>query len=258
MERPAQNKHALQWRGTEGLFHMFGQDLADLAELINTTIAGEPSIVFKRHAGVSLTSLRTPDYGCEALAYCALVGFDANSGSEYTLDTEASFGGYGPRHSSAFYWTVGLRGGCEGVEIPVACWQQALCTIVPMPLACGRLSFGHGHGLPVPRWPFSWSRLSRVCGHVIPYDRQGQIGERQETQILKFNSPTPYTLSLQCPSNRKFSQLSYEPGCSRELWCRKCATWLWNKYVLIFSKTLFYTHTQRHTAAAGTKSYKTM
>ena len=149
-------------------------------------------------------------------------------------------------------------GGGWGGEIPVACWQQALCTIVPMPLACGRLSFGHGHGLPVPWWPFSWSGLSWVRGHVIPYDRQGQIGEWQKTQILKFNSPTPYTLSLQCPSNRKFSQLSYEPGCSRELWCRKCATWLWNKYVLIFSKTLFYTHIQRHTAAAGTKSYKTM
>ena len=151
-------------------------------------------------------------------------------------------------------YEVDVRGG----EIPVACWQQALCTIVPMSLACGRLSFGHGHGLPVPWWPFSWSGLSWVRGHVIPYDRQGQIGEWQKTQILKFNSPTPYTFSLQCPSNRKFSQLSYEPGCSRELWCRKCATWLWNKYVLIFSKTLFYTHIQRHTAAAGTKSYKTM
>ena len=58
---------------------------------------------------------------------------------------------------------------------------------------------------------------------MIPYHWQGQIGERQETQILKFNSP-PYTLSLQCPSNSKFSQLSYEPGCSRELWSRKCST----------------------------------
>ena len=140
-----------------------------------------------------------------------------------------------------------------GGEIPVACWQQALCTIVPMPLACGRLSFGHGHGLPVPWWPFSWSGLSWVRGHVIPYDRQGQIGEWQKTQILKFNSPTPYTLSLQCPSNRKFSQLSYESGCSRELWCRKCATWLWNKYVLIFSKTLFYTHIHKTYCCCGHK-----
>ena len=81
------------------------------------------------------------------------------------------------------------------------------------------------------------------------------IGERQEAQILNFNAP-PYTLSLWCPSYNKFSQLSYEPGCSRELWCRKCATWLWNKYVLIFSKTLFYTHIQRHTDASGTKCYQ--
>ena len=83
------------------------------------------------------------------------------------------------------------------------------------------------------------------------------IVERKEAQILKFNAP-PYTLTLSYPSYSKFSQLSYEPGCSRELWCRKCATWLWNKYVLIFSKTLFHTHIQRHTAAAGTKCYKTM
>ena len=68
----------------------------------------------------------------------------------------------------------------------------------------------------------------------------------------------PYTLSLSCPSYSKFSQLSYEPGCSHELRCRKCATWLWNKYVFSFSKTLFYTHIQRYTAAAGTKCYKTM
>ena len=70
--------------------------------------------------------------------------------------------------------------------------------------------------------------------------------------------PPPYTLSLSCPSYSKFYQLSYEPGCKRELWCRKCATGLWNKYILIFSKTLFYTHIQRHTAAAGTKCYKTI
>ena len=49
----------------------------------------------------------------------------------------------------------------------------------------------------------------------------------------------PYTLSLWWPSYRKFSQLSYEPGCSHELWCRKCATWLWNKYVLFFLKLYF-------------------
>ena len=62
---------------------------------------------------------------------------------------------------------------------------------------------------------------------------------RKRTQIVKFNSPLPYTLSLQCPSYNKFSQLLYEPGCSRELWCRKCATWLWNKYVLFFLKVYF-------------------
>ena len=50
-------------------------------------------------------------------------------------------------------------------------------------------------------------------------------------------------------------QLSYELGCSHELGCRKCATWLLNRYVLFFSKTF---HIQRNTAAAGTKCYKTM
>ena len=48
-----------------------------------------------------------------------------------------------------------------------------------------------------------------------------------------------YTLSLYWPSYSKFSHLSYEPGCSHELWCRKCATWLWNKYVLFFIKLYF-------------------
>ena len=99
------------------------------------------------------------------------------------------------------------------------------------------------------------SPLRVDCGCISDL---GVIGERQEAQILKFNAPPPYTLSLSYSSYSKFSQLSYEHGCSRELWCRKCATWLWNKYVLIFSKTLFYTHIQRHTALAGTKCYKTM
>ena len=82
------------------------------------------------------------------------------------------------------------------------------------------------------------------------------LGERRKTRIQKFNSH-PYTLSLPCLSYSKFSQLSYEPGCSRELWCRECATCLRNKYVLIFSKSLFYTHIQRYTAV-GTKCHKTM
>ena len=38
-------------------------------------------------------------------------------------------------------------------------------------------------------------------------------GKQQDNQIMKFNSH-PYTLSLQYPSYSKFSQLSYESGCS--------------------------------------------
>ena len=58
-------------------------------------------------------------------------------------------------------------------------------------------------------------------------------------------------------THSKFSQLSYELfKCAYEPF--KCATWLYNKYVLIFSKTLFYTHIQRYTAVAGTKCYQTM
>ena len=59
------------------------------------------------------------------------------------------------------------------------------------------------------------------------------LSEGRETQILKFNSPPPhpppphptppYTLSLRSPSYSKLSQLSYEPSCSHELWCTKCA-----------------------------------
>ena len=64
--------------GSEGLFHTFVPNQADLAELINTAIVGGPSIVFKRHAEVGLTSVRMPDYGAEVLLCPALVGFDAN------------------------------------------------------------------------------------------------------------------------------------------------------------------------------------
>ena len=43
--------------------------------------------------------------------------------------------------------------------------------------------------------------------------------KQQDTQIMKFNSH-PYTLSLQYPSDSKFSQLLYESGCSHAFWCR--------------------------------------
>ena len=39
-----------------------------------------------------------------------------------------------------------------------------------------------------------------------------------------------------------FSQLSNELGCSHELWCRKCATWLWSKYVFFFFFKLYSIH----------------
>ena len=81
--------------------------------------------------------------------------------------------------------------------------------------------------LPRIKLKKTWTRqpaptISKHSAHSTPL-----LGERQEAQILK-------------------------------LWCRKCAAWLWNKYVLFFSKTLFHTHNQIHTAAAGTKCYKTM
>ena len=95
----------------------------------------------------------------------------------------------------------------------------------------------------------------KTWGCQLPDFSQTVLGERQPPKsalFKEFNTPLPYTLSLQCSAYSKLSQLSYEPGCSRELWCRKCATQLWNTYVLNFSKTLFYTHIQRHTATAGT------
>ena len=102
---------------------------------------------------------------------------------------------------------------------------------------------------------------------------------------MKFSSH-PYTLSLQCLSYSKFSQFSYESDSSRAFWCRECATWHWNEYVLILLNLILYTYpnrkskdyvygiwvckalgiwkgyyrvkNQRYTAAAGTKSCKTM
>ena len=66
-------------------------------------------------------------------------------------------------------------------------------------------------------------------------------GKQQDTQIVKFNSH-PYTLSLQYPSYSKFSQLSYVSGCSHAFWCRECATWHWNKYVLFLLNFISYTY----------------
>ena len=75
---------------------------------------------------------------------------------------------------------------------------------------------------------------------------------------MKFNSH-PYTLSLQYPSYSKFSQLSYESGCSHAFWCRECATWHWNKYVLIFIK-LYFIHISKDIlllqAQKAVKQYK--
>ena len=65
--------------GSESLFHTLRPNQADLAELMNTAIVRGPSIVFKRHAVVGLTTLQTPDYSTEAFPCRALVGFDANS-----------------------------------------------------------------------------------------------------------------------------------------------------------------------------------
>ena len=84
------------------------------------------------------------------------------------------------------------------------------------------------------------------------------LGKRRDTQNMKFSSH-PYTHSLQSPSYSNFSQVSHEPSCSHELWCRESASCFWNKYVLFFlSNALLYTHILRYTAAAGTECYKPM
>ena len=67
------------------------------------------------------------------------------------------------------------------------------------------------------------------------------LGKQQDTQIMKFNSH-PYTHSLEYPSYSKFSQLSYESGCSHAFWCRECATWHSNKYVLVLLNFILYTY----------------
>ena len=135
------------------------------------TIIGEPTIVFERHAEVSLTSIRTPDYGprhspvvpwldlmpiaCTPGPWhrtCPLGPVMSGAGLSTPWMLRLNSAATGP--STAVSPTNGWpQGGCEGIEIPVACWQQALCTIVPVQLSCGRLSFVHGHGLPVPRRP---------------------------------------------------------------------------------------------------------
>ena len=64
-----------------------------------------------------------------------------------------------------------------------------------------------------PKWPLIMVKKSFSV-----------LGKQQDTQIMKLNSH-PYTLNLQYPYYSKFSQLSYESGCSHAFWCRGCAAW---------------------------------
>ena len=92
---------------------------------------------------------------------------------------------------------------------------------------------------------FRWANCSRSQGHVcLPVDEWVRRAVRDPNFEI-WHTRTPATLSLECPSYSKFSQLSYEPGCGHELWWRKCDTWFWNKYVFIFSKSHCILHIQR-------------
>ena len=66
-------------KGLQGVFHTLSPDQAELAQLLTTSIVGGPSLVFCRLAEDGQTTIRTPDYGTEALACQSVVGFDANS-----------------------------------------------------------------------------------------------------------------------------------------------------------------------------------
>ena len=80
------------------------------------------------------------------------------------------------------------------------------------------------------------------------------LSEWRETQILKFNTD-PNALSFQCPSYRYLFSfhmilvvvMSCGAGNARHGF---------EISMFYFSKTLFYTHIQRYTAAVGTKCYK--
>ena len=85
-----------------------------------------------------------------------------------------------------------------------------------------------------------FSNSTNNTTYLHRYDRY----ERQEAHILKFNSLPPHA-QLVCQVN--LFQLPYEDGCSHELLCTKCATWL----CIILFQILFI-----HISAASYCEYK--
>ena len=160
------------------------------------------SILFKGHLEVSLTTIRTPDYGVELLPWCALVGFDANSLYPWAR------AGHGHRGLPCQEW-AGLWPGCWGhvpqlwsvaqqgfppmaglsgrslqAGGPVACRQQAQGVTGPAPPTRGWLSSGHYHGVPVPLVLVSLSWLSWVWGHLAPHYYKGEAGVQWKGRTL--------------------------------------------------------------------------
>ena len=139
----------------------------------------------------------------------------------------------------AGFWLTFPNAPHPGLRVPHAPfsrhWQPDKRNRTQRLLTCARVGWGTTQRR---EWMDSWWVTQQIL-----YDFRNKFltssrraANPPKVLYLRSLMHPPYTLSLWWPSYRKFSQLSYEPGCSHELWCRKCATWLWNKYVLFFLK----------------------
>ena len=185
----AQHRHAWLWGPVPHIWSGTGRPCGDDEHRHHKL-----SILYKRHLEVSLTTIRTPDYGVELLPCCALVGFDANSLYPWAGARHGHRGlpcqewaglwpgcwGHVPRLWSVaqqgFPPMAGLWGRSPQAGGPLACRQRAQGVTGPAPPTHGWLSSGHYHSVPVPLLLVSLSRLSWVWGHLALHYCRGEAG----------------------------------------------------------------------------------
>ena len=97
--------------------------------------------------------------------------------------------------------------------------------------------------------------MTSIDGHLTINggDDHALVGERQEAQILKFDAHTHFVCHVHLIVNFLSFHMSLvvvvNYGAGNALRGFEISMFYF------FSKTLFYTHIQRHTAAVGTKCY---
>ena len=83
-------RHGME--GLQGVFHTFGPSQADIAHLLADSMVGGPSLVFCRHAEANVTTIRTPEYGEQAMTCKSVFGLDANMLYPWAMSQDQTVG----------------------------------------------------------------------------------------------------------------------------------------------------------------------